>query len=744
MSSQSIRRHILVPLMLTFLLLLLTFLFGLYRIKVQEIDNALARHYETVEMLSRELRYERLLQMSLALQLLSRDPALRSAMKSADRDSVHEAVRAVFHEHFIPSGISHLYVYRPDGSVLLRAHRPDAFDDVPLRETLRLAMAGGALSSGSELGPFGQFSYRVVLPWYEAGELLGYLEAAEDVELFMKRLRESLDLDYAVIVDKRFMHPDFLARHDATPDGDLRHREVAGHIILDSSLSVLPLELAENLSRDHSEHFSRQMEVVINERVLRGRLLPLTDMAGSNVGDILVMRDVTDSLSLFNRSMVIGGALTLVSGAALFLISYGFLGRIGGRLRDAQNRLHEEIELVKQTNEKLEGEMAARLRAQKELEDANDELERRVALRTAELKAALHDSRQDRRRIDAILRSVTDGLVVIDPHGYVLLMNDRARQMFSLGGQSLERRSLDMLLRSSTLLPRILQALVDESAFCAVDFEYEDQRQGLRILQARASTIRGQAAEREGILILLQDVTEARNVDRMKSEFISTVAHEFRTPLATVLGFSELLLSRDDFNEEQRREFLTYIHQKADNLSAIVDDLLDISRIESGRGLELHREVVAPPEAFAAVIRDARLQHPTYIIEDDLQPAAPGLWIDRRKCAQVMENLLSNAVKYSAGQRRVQIRGKVADATYEVQVRDWGIGMTPEQSARVFEKFYRADTSNVAVSGTGLGMSIVKYIVEAHGGRVWLDSTPGVGTCVHFTVPLADHASPMI
>lgn len=744
MGHQSIRRRILVPLMLTFLLLLLTFTFGLYRIKIKEIDGALARTYEMVEILSRELRYERFMQMSLAVQMLSRDPVLLAAMKNADREGLYELAQNVFHNNFAPHGISYLYFHRPDGRVLLRVHRPEAYDDVPMRETLRIAMANGTLSSGSEFGPFGNFSYRVVLPWYEGGQLLGYLEVAEDVGLFMKRLRDRFALEYAVIVEKRFLDERVLKQSATTDPGFSSLREMSNHLVLDSSLPALPQNLPEVLALDHAEHFSRQMELVSDGRVLRGRLLPLTDVTGSEVGDILVMVDVTEKLSLFDRSMVTGGAITLLSGGILFLFSYGFLGRVAGRLRDAQSSLLSEYEIAKQTNEKLEEVMAARLHAQKALEEANDELERRVALRTAELKAALHDSRQDRRRIDAILRSVSDGLVVIDQLGYVLLMNDRAREMFSLSGQSLENRSLDLLLRQSALLPRILQALAGEAGFSAVDFEYEDERQGLRILQARASSIRDQVAEREGILILIQDVTEARNVDRMKSEFISTVAHEFRTPLATVLGFSELLLSRDDFNDEQRREFLTYIHQKADNLSAIVDDLLDISRIESGRGLELHREIVAPPEAFSSVIRDARLQHPTFLIEADLQPAAPGLWLDRRKCAQVMENLLSNAVKYSAGLRRIQIQGKVSDGAYEVQVRDWGIGMTSEQSARAFEKFYRADASNVAVSGTGLGMPIVKHIVEAHGGRVWLESTPGAGTCVHFTLPLADQTSPMI
>ncbi|WP_429884689.1 ATP-binding protein [Geoalkalibacter halelectricus] len=738
MSANSIRRHILLPLSFTLLLLLATFLFSIYQIKLKEIDAALHQHYETAQTLSLELRNERAVQMSLALELLARDPHLQHVMDSGDRERLNEYTRPLFEEVLEPNGISHLYFHLPDLSVFLRSHKPDFYGDPIGRLTLRQAAEEDRLSSGVELGPLGTFTHRVVLPWHAAGELIGFIEAGEDVDLFMGRLRESLGIEYVVAVEKRFLNRDLWEQGMALRGRTADWERFDDHVILDQSPARLPEGFAAALDLDHAEHLHQAFEMTLNGRTLRGRLLPLRDAAGVDIGDVLLLLDVTDKIELFNRSMILGTLLTLSLGGVLFGFSYVMLGRTARQLQQAQDRLMREFEATRQANDLLEEEMAERQRMEAALREARDDLEERVLRRTGELQQALHEARQARERIDAILRSVGDGLLVVAESGEVLLVNEAARALLNLEEVVVAGRPVEDLLHAQGLPPRLRQALSAESREQVFDVEMLDAQGARRIIEARASTIHGQdEQERDGLLILCRDVTQARMIDRMKSEFISTVAHEFRTPLATVLGFSELLLSRDDFTPEQRREFLTYIFEKADALAAIVDDLLDLSRIESGREIELCKEPSAPDQLFLPVIRDFRLQHPDAEFEVALAPSAADLLVDRRKSAQVMENLLSNAVKYSPGKRRVKISGYAEGAYYQVLVRDWGMGMTPEQQARVFEKFYRADSSNVAVSGTGLGMSIVKHIVEAHGGRVWLESAPGEGTSVYFTLPLA-------
>ncbi|WP_305043373.1 ATP-binding protein [Geoalkalibacter sp.] len=737
MSANSIRRQILLPLTLTLLMLLATFLFSIYQIKLQEVDEALDQHYEAVQVLSRELRGERIRQLSMAAELIARDPHLQAAMVEGRRDLLLEYSEPLFAEVLQPLGISHLYFHQSDRHNFLRVHKPEFFGDFITRQTLREVAARQALTAGLELGPLGTFTLRVVLPWDAAGDLIGYIETGEDVDLFLARLRERVGIEYLVALEKRFLDrerwEDYMAQRGLAADWD----NFPEHVLLDGSLPQTPAGFAEALAIDHQRHLDLPFEMEVAGRTLRGRLLPLTDVSGTDVGDVLVMLDVTEKLALFNRSMLVGGGLTLVLGGVLFAFSWVMLGRAARQLAEVQGRLVDEFELTRQANDHLEHEMAERRRVEESLREARDELEKRVAQRTAELRNALRDAQESGERIDAILRSVADGLLVVDDGGRVLLINERAREMFGLGERAEGGQRIEALFAGSALLPSLRQALADNQTEGVFDFEHFDSQGARRIIQSRISAIRRPENGHSGVLVLMEDVTQARMIDRMKSEFISTVAHEFRTPLATVLGFSELLLSRDDFTPEQRREFLTYIFEKADALAAIVDDLLDLSRIEAGRELELNEDACAPESVFLPVIRDYRLNHPAFVFDLDLQPAALGLFVDRRKGAQIMENLLSNAVKYSSAQRRVAVSGRVSGDFYEVQVRDWGIGMSPEQSARVFEKFYRADSSNIAIAGTGLGMSIVKHIVEAHGGRVWIESALGEGTTVFFTLPLA-------
>jgi len=227
-----------------------------------------------------------------------------------------------------------------------------------------------------------------------------------------------------------------------------------------------------------------------------------------------------------------------------------------------------------------------------------------------------------------------------------------------------------------------------------------------------------------------------RASDRMKTEFISTAAHELRTPLTSILGFSQLLLTRDGLPAEERREFLTYIHEKARALSAIVTDLLDIARIESGGALVLRVEDSTAGELAAQLAPFIQNDGCSGRYALSISGETVVLRADKAKILQVFENLLSNAVKYSPPSSPIRIAGGIVDHEYRFSVADQGVGMTPEQAARVFDKFYRADAADTAVGGLGLGMSIVRNIVEAHGGRIWVESETGRGTRVFFTLPL--------
>lgn len=242
---------------------------------------------------------------------------------------------------------------------------------------------------------------------------------------------------------------------------------------------------------------------------------------------------------------------------------------------------------------------------------------------------------------------------------------------------------------------------------------------------------------------LTQDITERkradealRESDRIKTEFVRTAAHEFRTPLTSIQGFSQLLLTKADISSEEAREFLTYIYERSVALADIVAALLDISRIETGQGLLLSLAPCVAKDVIRQVEPFLKTQASKHRLEVALTEDNTLLNVDKGKIGEVLENLLSNAVKFSAAGSLIRIHGELVKEGYRISVADQGIGMTPEQVDKVFSKFYRADASHTAAEGIGLGMSIVKHIVDAHGGRIWVESELGKGTTVSFTMPL--------
>jgi signal transduction histidine kinase len=222
-------------------------------------------------------------------------------------------------------------------------------------------------------------------------------------------------------------------------------------------------------------------------------------------------------------------------------------------------------------------------------------------------------------------------------------------------------------------------------------------------------------------------------VDQLKSSLISTVSHELRTPLTMIQGFSELLLTRE-VDEKNAKEALEQINFSAGRLGRLIEDLLSVSRIESGR-LEVRLGPVDLSQAVEEVSvlfdrdREVRIQ-----TDDDLPP----VMADGDLLIRILTNLLSNAVKYSPRESLVSVTVRRIGASVEVCVSDQGIGMTNAETARLFDKFFRADRPEVrTVGGTGLGLYITRNLVELQGGQIWAESELGRGTTFRFTLPLA-------
>jgi PAS domain S-box-containing protein len=249
------------------------------------------------------------------------------------------------------------------------------------------------------------------------------------------------------------------------------------------------------------------------------------------------------------------------------------------------------------------------------------------------------------------------------------------------------------------------------------------------------------------ILLVIRDITVEKaaerallEMDRMKSEFISTAAHELNTPLSTMMGYTEFIKSPKEFGgftDQQKADFINEIYANGETLRRIIDDLLDISRIESGRPIPMVLEEIDLGETLRNKVNSYVIQNTGYSFQLELpsKPVQPLFILDRHRINQVFENLLSNAVKYSSEGSEITITGKEKNDGWEIRIKDQGVGMNADQVNHVFDKFYRVDASNTARQGLGLGMSIVKQTITAHGGDIRVESTKGQGTVVIFNLP---------
>ncbi|MBW2678847.1 MAG: PAS domain S-box protein, partial [Deltaproteobacteria bacterium] len=410
--------------------------------------------------------------------------------------------------------------------------------------------------------------------------------------------------------------------------------------------------------------------------------------------------------------------------------------RLDGSAFDAEVTLNPTHIANKAVLQTIVQDISERKLAEEKIKDYSENLERMVEERTDELNIALTDAEQARDKIDGIVKSVSDGLIVTDINNSIILMNYAAEELLGIRYKDVFNRPIDFAIKEKTLREKVRETIDKKATGYQFDFELQSEEPGHpKIMQARTSVIYDKESSETGIVTILHDVTHEREVDRMKTEFISTAAHELRTPLTSIQGFSEILLMREDLKPEERKKFLTHINKQSVGLAAIINDLLDISRIESGRSFALNKAPCNAGDAIDQIILYFEENYKEHRFETVLSEKAVPLIIDKEKMGQVLKNLVGNAVKYSPGGGLIRVSGEQLGDHYQVSVEDQGMGMTPEQIDKVFDKFYRVDASNTAIEGTGLGMTIVKHIVEAHGGKVRIESELGKGTSVRFTIP---------
>jgi two-component system phosphate regulon sensor histidine kinase PhoR len=350
----------------------------------------------------------------------------------------------------------------------------------------------------------------------------------------------------------------------------------------------------------------------------------------------------------------------------------------------------------------------------------------------AQLGQTIRTLTDDRNRSSAILGSMVEGVAVVGRDERILYCNRAFEKILELPEGSSQGKKLVEALRQIELVTAVRQVL---SGGEEVAGEVEVGTIRPRNFSVTSAPVN--AAGARSAVLVLHDITELRRLERVRRDFVANVTHEFKTPLTAIQGFAETLLAGALDDKKNRERFVEIIREHAQRLARLTDDLLKLSRIEAGQ-LELELRPGSVAVLVKKCVDTARLKAEAkgISISTDLPPNLPFVRADAAWLGEVLQNLLDNAVQYTPPDGHIRITAESDGKLVTVSVADTGIGIPEADLERIFERFYRVDAARSReAGGTGLGLSIARHIVEAHGGRIWVESAVGQGSRFHFSIP---------
>jgi two-component system phosphate regulon sensor histidine kinase PhoR len=354
---------------------------------------------------------------------------------------------------------------------------------------------------------------------------------------------------------------------------------------------------------------------------------------------------------------------------------------------------------------------------------------------TGRLKDALIQLRDATSLEQAILDSMTDGVIAVNGDGEVLFVNPVAEEILGVRQSSAVGKKIVEIVRSYEIEQIIESALKSRKH---LTHEVKLLTPEVKVFRLQVTPLTLYEIGSSGVLILFHDNTERRKLDEMRSEFITNVSHELRTPLTSISGFVETLLGGAAEDPETTLRFLNIISKETRRITGLLDELLNLSKIEERRVVHRWQPVqLAENISRVTAMFLPRIEEKGLELNVDLPPELPAVYGDPDMLTQVLINLLDNAVKYTPAGGRITIRSLVDDTELRVEVEDTGIGIPPESLPRVFERFYRVDKARSReLGGIGVGLAIVKHIIRAHGGKTFVESKVGGGSVFSFALPI--------
>jgi len=714
-----------------------------------------------------------------SLDVFLDNQAFKDVYLEKDRQALFELGELLFKKLKTNHEITHFYFHLPEGYNFLRLHNQDIFGDKINRFTFQQARFNQKVGSGIELGKTA-FALRVVKPYLDNAELIGYVEFGKEIDNILNDIKSLTDKDLLLVVDKQFLsREDWQSVRQLAGLGD-NWDDFEKNLIIDSTLAQKSLQreiIKECLGKTSLSH-EHSSDLKIYQSDSRSFLcgeFHVYDAGDREVGYIIVLQDITEILATadrFDKILIIASILVYI----LVFIFYNFL--VGRIVIKPIKKLHQGIEIIEQGNLNYKvgtqskdeiGQLSQAFDKMTEsIKKSRAEVDIRVDRQTKEItlnskkladqqKAILNIledveeekelTAKERDKINTILYSIGDGVFVVDKNLKITMFNQVAADISGFSVKEAQGKKYSDILKfifedtkqvndkfiKEAMQTGEIQEMANHTLLITKD------KKEVPVADSVAP-LKNKKGEVIGCVVVFRDVTRERAVDQAKTEFVSLTSHQLRTPLSAINWYAEMLLAGDAGKvTDEQKKYLEEIYQGNQRMVELVNALLNVSRLELGtfaidpKKIDLIKIAKSAIDELKPQI-NKKEQNIKTNIADDLSEVV----VDSKLVRIIFQNLLSNAVKYTPEKGKIGLKMEKLEDDLLIQITDNGMGIPKAQQSRMFEKLFRADNVREKdTEGTGLGLYIIKSILDNTDGKIWFESVEGKGTTFSFTIPLS-------